>query len=227
MRLIVDTSIGGVLARRDYDSFGNITFASGNDDLMPFGFVGGLYDVDTGLTQFGAREYDPEVGRWTAKDPSLLRGGGNVYLYTANEPINRFDLNGRFWKNSAETPAGLKVMGAAGLFASASVTPAGRDVAEDTFYGVKEILIACDEAVGISDLINAGPELLDLLIPIFAAAMTNTMANFRICIRAADEGGEEWDDLCNDIGVAWHECNTAGFQDAATRRNFCYARFHR
>lgn len=35
----------------------------------PIGFAGGVWDADTGLVRFGARDYDPRVGRWTAKDP--------------------------------------------------------------------------------------------------------------------------------------------------------------
>jgi RHS repeat-associated protein len=39
---------------------------------QPFGFAGGLYDADTGLVRFGARDYDAYTGRWTAKDPIPL-----------------------------------------------------------------------------------------------------------------------------------------------------------
>lgn len=31
--------------------------------FQPFGFAGGLYDRDTRLVPFGARDYDPETGR--------------------------------------------------------------------------------------------------------------------------------------------------------------------
>jgi len=31
--------------------------------FQPFGFAGGLYDRDTNLVRFGARDYDPETGR--------------------------------------------------------------------------------------------------------------------------------------------------------------------
>jgi RHS repeat-associated protein len=62
---------------------------------QPFGFAGGLYDPDTGLVRFGARDYDADVGRWTSKDPILFDGGqGNLYLYVDGDPINRFDPNG-------------------------------------------------------------------------------------------------------------------------------------
>jgi RHS repeat-associated protein len=54
-----------------------------------------LYDADTGLTRFGARDYDPVVGRWTAKDPILFDGGqANLYVYVGNDPINAIDPEG-------------------------------------------------------------------------------------------------------------------------------------
>lgn len=66
-----------------------------NPGFQPFGFAGGLYDRDTGLVRFGARDYDPEIGRWTVKDPIDFAGGNsNLYGYTLNDPIQLIDLNG-------------------------------------------------------------------------------------------------------------------------------------
>ena len=65
-----------------------------NPGFQPFGFAGGLYDRDTGLTRFGARDYDPHTGRWTAKDPIGLNGGINLYAYVNNNPINYVDPSG-------------------------------------------------------------------------------------------------------------------------------------
>src|SRR5207245_2553341 len=73
-RLIVDTSSGTVAERIDYDVWGN-TRLDTNPGFSPFGFAGGLYDADTQLLRFGARDYDPQIGRWTTKDPILFRGG--------------------------------------------------------------------------------------------------------------------------------------------------------
>jgi RHS repeat-associated protein len=66
-----------------------------NPGFQPFGFAGGLYDRHTGLIRFGARDYDPETGRWTAKDPILFSGGDvNLYGYVFNDPVNLSDPNG-------------------------------------------------------------------------------------------------------------------------------------
>ncbi len=93
-RLIVNTQDGTVAQRIDYDVWGNITTDS-HPGFQPFGYAGGLYDRDTGLTRFGARDYDPETGRWTAKDPILFAGGDtNLYLYVQNDPVNWSDQNG-------------------------------------------------------------------------------------------------------------------------------------
>jgi len=90
-RLVIDTTNGAVTQRIDYDEFGNITNDT-NPSFQPFGFAGGIYDQHTGLVRFGARDYDPEIGRWTAKDPIGFAGGdANLYGYVFNDPINLID----------------------------------------------------------------------------------------------------------------------------------------
>jgi RHS repeat-associated protein len=65
------------------------------EKVVPFGFAGGLYDEDTRLIRFGARDYDPEVGRWVSKDPILFAAGqGNLYVYVGNDPVNLRDASG-------------------------------------------------------------------------------------------------------------------------------------
>src|SRR5262249_2073623 len=89
-RLVVDVATGAIAQRLDYDTFGNVILDT-NPGFQPFGFAGGLYDRDTRLIHFGAREYDPETGRWTARDPSGFGAGPNLYEYAHNNPVNLVD----------------------------------------------------------------------------------------------------------------------------------------
>src|SRR5580658_5244116 len=98
-RAVVDVSSGNLIETINFDEFGNET-----DTLagtlptgyvrIPFGFAGGLYDPDTGLVRFGARDYDATVGRWTIKDPIRFDGGMNLYRYCHNEPVGCRDVTG-------------------------------------------------------------------------------------------------------------------------------------
>jgi RHS repeat-associated protein len=91
LRAVAD-SAGNVVKRIDYDSFGNVTAETNEAFKIPFGFAGGLYDTDTELVRFGYRDYDPDVGRWTAKDPIFFAGGDtDLYGYVLNDPINLID----------------------------------------------------------------------------------------------------------------------------------------
>ncbi|MBI4758326.1 MAG: hypothetical protein HY783_04925 [Chloroflexi bacterium] len=93
VRLVVDAGTGAVAQRMSYDQHGNVTEDT-NPGFQPFGYAGGLYDPDTGLVRFGARDYDPTVGRWTCRDPVGLEGGPNVYAYCHDDSINYRDRSG-------------------------------------------------------------------------------------------------------------------------------------
>ena len=93
-RLVINTADGSIAQRIDYDEFGNITLDT-NPGFQPFGFAGGLYDQHTGLTRFGARDYDAQIGRWTAKDPiNFLGGDTNLYGYVLSDLLNWVDPYG-------------------------------------------------------------------------------------------------------------------------------------
>ncbi len=89
---LVTNSAGNTVKRIDYDTFGNVISDSVESFTVPFGFAGGLHDHDTDLVRFGHRDYMPEIGKWTAKDPILFAGGDtNLYGYVLNNPINYID----------------------------------------------------------------------------------------------------------------------------------------
>jgi RHS repeat-associated protein len=103
--LVVNANSGVVRERIDYAEFGRVTLRqeydaaglplpAGTAPFQPFGFAGGLYDADTGLVRFGARDYDPETGRWTAKDPIRFAASLNLYGYALGDPIDLVDPTG-------------------------------------------------------------------------------------------------------------------------------------
>ncbi|MBI3205013.1 MAG: hypothetical protein HYZ29_25980, partial [Myxococcales bacterium] len=95
-RALVDVATGVVAWRADFDAWGNRTLIAGAADFVPFGFAGGMLDPETGLTRFGARDYDPVVGRWSGKDArKYWRRGTNLYAYGDGEPVNRIDPAGK------------------------------------------------------------------------------------------------------------------------------------
>src|SRR5690606_33056399 len=58
--LIVNTTnAADVMLNAGYSAFGRCTLTSGAAVIPTLGFAGGIYDEDTGLARFGARDYDP------------------------------------------------------------------------------------------------------------------------------------------------------------------------
>jgi len=81
-----------------YSAFGGQEVIAGSAEWGAFGFAGGRYDPETGLVRFGARDYDPGTGRWTARDPIWWDGGqANLLAYVALEAVNLRDPSGLSW----------------------------------------------------------------------------------------------------------------------------------
>jgi RHS repeat-associated protein len=103
VRLVVDTATGSIAQRLDYDEWGNVTLNT-NPGFQPFGFGGGIYDPETGLTRLGARDYDALVGRFTLADPLRFAWGTNLYQYSSADPVNRSDPSGLASCDCSSTP---------------------------------------------------------------------------------------------------------------------------
>jgi RHS repeat-associated protein len=89
---------GNVRARYAYDPYGRPTRLAG-DLQADFGFAGMLWSAEAGLALTRFRAYDANVGRWLSRDPlgnAEVEEGPNLYLYVANNPINRTDPLGLF-----------------------------------------------------------------------------------------------------------------------------------
>ncbi len=95
--MVVNAETGDIAQEIEYDVWGNV-LSDSNPNFQPFYFAGGLYDTDTKLTRFGARDYDAETGRWTAKDPIGFAGGlTSLYDYVGGDPVNFVDPSGLYW----------------------------------------------------------------------------------------------------------------------------------
>ncbi len=95
-RFVVNTADGTIAEAITYDPFGAILTDTA-PGFQPFAFAGGLYDSDTALIRFGARDYDPLTSRWTTKDPlSFGAGDANLYGYALSDPIDFTDPNGKW-----------------------------------------------------------------------------------------------------------------------------------
>jgi len=60
-------------------------------------FQGREYSFATGLYNFRARWYEPELGRWLSNDPIGISGGLNLYEFCGNNPVNYVDPWGEAW----------------------------------------------------------------------------------------------------------------------------------
>ncbi len=144
-KLVIDVVSGRAVEELSFDEFG-VPRDQDNKSMLPFGFAGGLYDRQTGLVKFGARDYDPETGRWTSKDPILFRGGDtnlygyggtvgkvprmetNLYGYALQDPINFIDPTGLYsedWVKDRTTPNQQMAVGAAAAAAGGVCLKAG------------------------------------------------------------------------------------------------------
>jgi RHS repeat-associated protein len=85
----------------EYDPYGveTLTTNSGGNGTHqnPYLFKAGIQDRVTGWVKFGARWYNPTMGRWTQHDTldaPLDPRNANRYAFAANDPINNSDPTG-------------------------------------------------------------------------------------------------------------------------------------
>ena len=100
---------GAVVESHDYYPFGlqmpGRSFPAANTATKEK-FTGKERDTETGLDYFGARYYDPSIGRWLSVDPAGQHF--SPYLYGSNNPINRIDLDGRIdWPVKGSTAVNM------------------------------------------------------------------------------------------------------------------------
>ncbi|MEU8512047.1 polymorphic toxin-type HINT domain-containing protein [Kitasatospora sp. NPDC048722] len=107
----INTATGQAVTRRPSDPFGNPrgTQPAAGQWAGTKGFVGGSKDDATGLTNLGAREYDPGTGRFINPDPLFDAANPqqwNGYGYSQNDPVNLSDPSGLISGDCAEGRCG-------------------------------------------------------------------------------------------------------------------------
>ncbi|MBO4439134.1 MAG: RHS repeat-associated core domain-containing protein [Spirochaetaceae bacterium] len=89
----VTDKYGTVQADYSYDAFGSPYLGNLENDIG-FGYCGKVYDVGTGLYDYGFRDYSPVSARFTTIDP--IRDGSNWFSYCMNDAVNYKDYLGLF-----------------------------------------------------------------------------------------------------------------------------------
>lgn len=94
--LAIDSATGAISQRR-FDPFGVQRGEKTGTWPGEKGFVGGTIDAQTGLTHLGAREYDPQLGKFISVDPIIDYTRPhqiNGYAYADNSPVTLSDPSG-------------------------------------------------------------------------------------------------------------------------------------
>ena len=99
---------GELVSTYDYDAWGNVTAHETDKDtygitnINPIRYRGYYYDTETGMYYLKSRYYDPAVKRFLNADGYVATGqsilGNNMFSYCDNNPVNREDSTGHFWK---------------------------------------------------------------------------------------------------------------------------------
>ena len=90
---VLSNEKGVQIAGYEYEAFGNVYSEKGVKGITEYGFSTKEKD-STGLIYFGARYYNPQIGRWITKDPMGMIDGANVYNYVHSNPVNLVDYWG-------------------------------------------------------------------------------------------------------------------------------------
>jgi RHS repeat-associated protein len=110
VRQVIDTT-GNVKNRYIYKPFGELHSAPDFEETVdnPFKFTGQYFDSEIDQYYLRARQYDPHIARFTARDPVFGKFKESLtlhaYLYCLNNPVNYIDPSGCFGMNTRRLTA--------------------------------------------------------------------------------------------------------------------------
>ena len=88
------TATGTIAAHFEYDPFSNTVVNTDTGNLFTYRFSTKPIDIETGLSYYGYRYYEPMTGRWPSRDPIEERGGINLYGFIGNSGVDKWDILG-------------------------------------------------------------------------------------------------------------------------------------
>lgn len=115
---IVDSQ-NQMAAQFAYRAFGSVASAAGsNQSAVPFRFMGREYDNETGLYNFGARLYSPDLRRFLAADSA--RETASPYVFVGSNPLIFADPTGNKISTAGQVGIGVAMglLAVGGLIAS-------------------------------------------------------------------------------------------------------------
>jgi|GEM_PF-5109992 len=95
--ILISDEEGNAVQRYVYDPFGTVIVSKGENDNH-YTYTGKEFDAGSGLMYYGARFYDPKIGRFITKDIAEPDYGNpqslNRYVYCLNNPLVYVDPDG-------------------------------------------------------------------------------------------------------------------------------------
>lgn len=99
--ITIEKTTGELVERATFQAYGatesDFRPARWNHSREPYKFTGKEEDIEVGATYFGARYYNPYLGRFISADPLTIHGLGsdlNPYAYVAGRTLNHTDPTG-------------------------------------------------------------------------------------------------------------------------------------
>jgi RHS repeat-associated protein len=87
------------ISYEEYFPYGNTSYQAVDQSIKAakkrYRYTGKERDEETGFSYHSARYYAGWLGRWTSYDPAGVSDGVNLYAYVSNNPICKFDDNGK------------------------------------------------------------------------------------------------------------------------------------
>jgi RHS repeat-associated protein len=155
----LSSSAGAVANTYTYDSFGDLTNATGAL-RNPFQYTAREFDQETNLYFYRARYYDTTTGRFLSEDPLRLKAGADLledpfhykpgtdfYNYAFNSPLQWRDPDGRKvgWGTVSNIVSWLKCV-IYGAFAGPTIQPTSQSIGDMSTDAILNTAIARQNA---------------------------------------------------------------------------------